>query len=77
MSVTITMPKQWDKDTAMAILDAYIEGLDRGYILTMAEREGQKMNELHSAFAWVNKLATVQKPVEVSTREEENEEASA
>ena len=40
MSVTITMPKQWDKDTAMAILDAYIEGLDRGYILTMAEREG-------------------------------------
>ena len=42
MSVTITMPKQWDKDTAMAILDAYIEGLDRGYILTMAEGEGKE-----------------------------------
>jgi len=36
------MPKQWDKDTAMAILDAYIEGLDRGYILTMTEREGKE-----------------------------------
>lgn len=35
------------------------------------------MNELHSAFAWVNKLATIQKPVEGSTREEKNEEASA
>lgn len=42
MSVTITMPKQWDKDTAMAILDAYIEGLDRGYILTMTEGEGKE-----------------------------------
>jgi hypothetical protein len=42
VSVTITMPKQWDKDTAMAILDAYIEGLDRGYILTMTEGEGKE-----------------------------------
>lgn len=40
MSVTITMPKQWDKETALAILDVYIEGLDRGYILTMTEGEG-------------------------------------
>jgi hypothetical protein len=40
VSVTITMPKQWDKETALAILDAYIEGLDRGYILTMTEGEG-------------------------------------
>lgn len=40
MSVIITMPKQWDKETALAILDAYIEGLDRGYILTMTEGEG-------------------------------------
>lgn len=39
MSVTITMPKQWDKETALAILDVYIEGLDRGYILTMTEGE--------------------------------------
>lgn len=39
MSVTITMPKQWDKETALAVLDAYIEGLDRGYILTMTEKE--------------------------------------
>ena len=41
MSVTITMPKQWDKETALAILDAYIEGLDRGYILTITEGEGR------------------------------------
>lgn len=41
MSVTITMPKQWDKETALAILDVYIEGLDRGYILTMTEGEGE------------------------------------
>jgi hypothetical protein len=41
VSVTITMPKQWDKETALAILDAYIEGLDRGYILTMTEGEGK------------------------------------
>lgn len=41
MSVTITMPKQWDKETALAILDTYIEGLDRGYILTMTEGEGR------------------------------------
>ncbi len=41
MSVTITMPKQWDKETALAVLDTYIEGLDRGYILTMTEGEGE------------------------------------
>jgi len=41
VSVTITMPKQWDKETALAILDTYIEGLDRGYILTMTEGEGR------------------------------------
>lgn len=41
MSVTITMPKQWDKETALAVLDSYIEGLDRGYILTMTEGEGE------------------------------------
>jgi hypothetical protein len=39
VSVSITMPKQWDKDTAIAILDTYIEALDRGYILTMKQRE--------------------------------------
>jgi hypothetical protein len=42
VSVTITMPKQWDKETALAVLDAYIDGLDRGYILTMTEREGKE-----------------------------------
>ena len=39
MSVTITMPKQWDKETALAVLDAYIEGLDRDCILVMKEKE--------------------------------------
>jgi hypothetical protein len=41
VSVTITMPKQWNKETALAVLDTYIEGLDRGYILTMTEGEGE------------------------------------
>lgn len=41
MSITIAMPKQWDKDTAIAVLDAYIEGLERGYILTVTEGEGK------------------------------------
>jgi hypothetical protein len=36
------MPKQWDKETALAVLDAYIDGLDRGYILTTTEREGKE-----------------------------------
>ena len=40
MSVTIKTPKVWDKDTALAVLDAYLEGLDRGYILTI-EGEGE------------------------------------
>ena len=41
MSVTISTPRQWDKNTALAVLDAYLEGLERGYILTMAETEGE------------------------------------
>jgi len=41
VSLTITMPKQWDKETALAVLDAYIEALDRGYILTMTEGESK------------------------------------
>lgn len=40
MSVTISTPKEWDKATALAVLDAYIEGLDRGYILTLTSKEG-------------------------------------
>jgi hypothetical protein len=35
------MPKQWDKETALAVLDTYIEALDRGYILTIKEKEGE------------------------------------
>ena len=41
MSATIKMPKVWDKDTALAVLDAYIDGLNRGYILTMETIEGE------------------------------------
>lgn len=41
MSLTISMPKVWDKDTALAVLDTYIEGLDRGYILTIKEGGGE------------------------------------
>jgi hypothetical protein len=40
MSVTIKVPKVWDYDTALAVLDAYIDGLERGYILTI-EEEGE------------------------------------
>lgn len=41
MSVTISTPKQWDLNTALAVLDAYIEGLERGYVLTIVEKEGE------------------------------------
>ena len=41
MSVTIKLPKQLNKDQMLAILDAYIEGLERGYVLTMVEGEGK------------------------------------
>lgn len=40
MSMTIAMPKEWDKATALAVLDAYIDGLDRGYTLTLTGKEG-------------------------------------
>ena len=39
MSLTVPMPKVWDKNTALAVLDAYMEGLDRGYILTIKKGE--------------------------------------
>ena len=41
MSVTIKVPKQLNKDQILAILDTYIEGLERGYVLTMSESEGE------------------------------------
>ena len=41
MSVTIKVPEQLNKDQMLAILDAYIEGLERGYVLTMVEGEGK------------------------------------
>ena len=37
MSLTISTPKVWDKNTALAVLDAWIEGLERGYTLTIEE----------------------------------------
>ena len=39
VSVIISTPKEWDKATALAVLDAYIEGLERGYILTLTSKE--------------------------------------
>ena len=42
MSVKVSMPKVWDRDTALAVLDAYIDGLERGYILTMTEGESDE-----------------------------------
>jgi hypothetical protein len=42
VSITISMPKVWDRDIALAVLDAYIDGLERGYILTITEGEGDE-----------------------------------
>lgn len=42
VSVIISTPKEWDKATALAVLDAYIEGLERGYILTLTSKEENK-----------------------------------
>ena len=41
VSVTIKVPKQLNADQMLAILDAYIEGLERGYVLTMSPVEGE------------------------------------
>ena len=41
MSVTITTPKVWDKNTALAVLDAWLDGLDNGYALVIEEKEGE------------------------------------
>ena len=41
VSVTIKVPQQLNKDQMLAILDAYIEGLERGYVLTMSPVEGE------------------------------------
>ena len=41
VSVTIKVPQQLNMDQILAILDAYIEGLERGYVLTMSEGEGK------------------------------------
>ena len=45
VSVTIKVPQQLNKDQMLAILDAYIEGLERGYVLTMREGEGKIMDK--------------------------------
>jgi hypothetical protein len=42
MSIIIKTPVQWDKATAIAVLDAYLEGLERGYTLTIIEGEGKQ-----------------------------------
>ena len=42
MSVTITTPKVWDKNTALAVLDAWLDGLENGYNLVIVEREGKE-----------------------------------
>lgn len=41
MSLTIKLPKQLNADQMLAILDAYIDGLERGYILTMKVEENK------------------------------------
>ena len=40
-SITISTPKEWDKNTALAVLDAWIDALDRGYTLSIKEGEGE------------------------------------
>jgi hypothetical protein len=41
ISATVRMPKQPDKDQILAILDAYIKGLERGYILIMSNAQAE------------------------------------
>ncbi len=41
VSVTIKVPQQLNKDQILAILDTYLDGLERGYVLTMSEGEGK------------------------------------
>ena len=44
-SITITLPKQWNKEIALAVLDTYIEGLERGYRLTIEKQSEQEPTE--------------------------------
>ena len=39
--LTISTPKEWDKNTALAVLDAWIDGLNRGYTLKINVGEGE------------------------------------
>ena len=39
--MTISMPKEWNKEITLAVLDAWIEALDRGYTLSI-KREGKE-----------------------------------
>jgi hypothetical protein len=37
--IIVAMPKQWTKEIMLAVLDTYLEGLDRGYTLKWEEKE--------------------------------------
>ncbi len=41
MSITIKLPKEPNKEQILAILDAWIDGLERGYTLTITEIESE------------------------------------
>jgi hypothetical protein len=38
--IVISTPKEWDKNTALAVLDVWIDALDRGYTLSI-KQEGE------------------------------------
>lgn len=40
--ITVSTPKEWDKNTALAVLDAWIDALDRGYTLSIKREEGSE-----------------------------------
>ena len=40
--LTISTLKEWDKSTALAVLDAWIDALDRGYTLAIKEGESNE-----------------------------------
>lgn len=44
MSLVIQLPEQLTAAQGLAILDAYIEGLERGYILTMTPTTPKENN---------------------------------
>ena len=42
--IEISVPKVWDKNIALAVLDTWIYALDNGYDLVMITKENNEVN---------------------------------